>query len=291
MSEPRPRRSVLFVPGANARALEKARDLAADALIFDLEDAVAPEAKASARAQIAAALKERGYGERECVLRINGTGTPWFDEDIAFAASLALDAVLLPKTDRAEDLHKLEAMLSSAGAPDSLSLWCMMETPRAFLHAETIAAATKRLAVLVIGTEDLAKDLGARARADRMPLMTALGLGILAARAQGLAVLDAVYRDFTDDDGLAAECRQGRDLGFDGKTLIHPRQIAIANSVFAPDAAELDEARQIIAAFDAAAASGRGVATLKGKMVERLHVDAARRLIALAAAITAREAR
>jgi citrate lyase subunit beta / citryl-CoA lyase len=284
MSAPRPRRSVLFMPGVNARALEKARGLGADALIFDLEDSVAPDAKAAARARIAAALKRGGYGKRECVLRVNGVGTPWHDEDLRFAASLPLDAVLVPKIASDAAVRSVDAALGKAGAP-RLALWSMMETPRAILHAEAIASATPRLAALVVGTEDLAKDLGARSRPDRLPVTTALGIVVLAARAHGLAVLDAVYRDFEDDEGFAAECRQGRDLGFDGKTLIHPRQIAGANAVFAPDAASLDEARAIIAAFDAASAAGSGVATLKGKMIEKLHVDSARRLIALAAAI------
>jgi citrate lyase subunit beta/citryl-CoA lyase len=287
MSAPRPRRSVLFMPGVNARALDKARGLDTDALIFDLEDSVAPEAKAAARAQIAAALKQGGYGKRECVLRVNGVGTPWHDEDLRFAAGLPLDAVLVPKIENGEAMRAVDTALGAAGAPPNLALWSMMETPRAVLHAEAIAAATPRLAALVVGTEDLAKDLGARSRPDRLPVMTALGIVMLAARAYGLAVLDAVYRDFEDDEGFAAECRQGRDLGFDGKTLIHPRQIAIANAVFAPDAAALEEARAIIAAFDAASAAGRGVATFKGRMIEKLHVDGARRLIALAAAIEA----
>jgi citrate lyase subunit beta / citryl-CoA lyase len=287
MSAPRPRRSVLFMPGINARALDKARGLGADALIFDLEDSVAPEAKAAARSQIAAALKQGGYGKRECVLRVNGVGTQWHDEDLRFAASVPLDAVLLPKIENGEAVRSVDAALAAAGARPGLALWSMMETPRAILHAEAIASATPRLAALVVGTEDLAQDLGARSRADRLPVMTALGIVVLAARAYGLAVLDAVYRDFADDEGFAAECRQGRDLGFDGKTLIHPRQIAIANAAFSPDAAALEEAREIIAAFDAASDAGRGVATLKGRMIEKLHVDSARRLIALAAAIEA----
>jgi citrate lyase subunit beta / citryl-CoA lyase len=285
MRAPRPRRSVLFMPGVNARALDKARGLGADALIFDLEDSVAPEAKAAARAQIAAALTQGGYGRRECVLRVNGVGTAWHDEDLRLAARLPLDAVLVPKIEDGEALRSVDAALGAAGAPQSLALWSMMETPRAVLRAEAIAAATPRLAALVVGTEDLTKDLGARNRPDRLPVMTALGIVVLAARAYGLAALDAVYRDFEDDEGFAAECRQARDLGFDGKTLIHPRQIAAANSAFAPDAAALAEAREIIAAFDAASAAGSGVATLKGKMIEKLHVDSARRLIALDAAI------
>jgi citrate lyase subunit beta / citryl-CoA lyase len=202
-----------------------------------------------------------------------------------------VDAVLLPKVESAQDAHATIAALASAGAPSTLALWCMMETPLAFLNAQAIAASSARLAALVIGTEDLGKDLSARPRPDRMPFLLALQTCVLAARAYGLAPLDAVYRDFNDDEGFIACCRQGRDWGFEGKTLIHPRQIAIANTEFAPSAAELDEARAVIAAFDAAVAAGKGIATFQGKMVEKLHVDAARHLLAVAAAIAAGEAR
>jgi citrate lyase subunit beta/citryl-CoA lyase len=287
MVVPRPRRSVLFMPGANLRAMEKARGLKADGLIFDLEDSVAPEAKAAARAQIAAAIRQGGYGKRELVLRVNGAGTPWQDDDLRFAATLPIEAVLLPKVDGVENVRAAEAVLASAGAPSNLSLWCMMETPRAFLRAEAIAAASPRLAALVMGTEDLGKELRARARPDRLSVMAALQICVLAARAAGLAVLDSVYRDFNDESGFAAQCEEGRDLGFDGKTLIHPKQIDIANAVFAPSDVELDAARALIAAFDAARAAGKGVATLDGRMIEKLHVDEARRLLALAAAIAA----
>jgi citrate lyase subunit beta/citryl-CoA lyase len=204
---------------------------------------------------------------------------------------LPLDGVVLPKVEDAREVRDSATALAASGAPAGLALWCMMETPRAFLHAEAIAAASDRLAGLIIGTEDLAKDLGARARPDRLPFIAALGIALIAARASGLCALDAVYPDFTDDDGFAAQCRQGRDLGFDGKTLIHPRQIAIANAAFAPERREVEEARRVIAAFDAAAAAGRGVAMLDGKMIERLHADAARRLLALAAEIAERDAR
>ncbi|MGH7035082.1 MAG: HpcH/HpaI aldolase/citrate lyase family protein [Stellaceae bacterium] len=291
MAAPRPRRSVLFMPGGNARAMEKARDLAADGLIFDLEDSVAPNGKEAARVQIAAALARGGYGGRERLLRVNGAGTPWHDADFRFAAMLPLDGVVLPKVGDAREVRDSETALAASGAPAGLALWCMMETPRAFLHAEAIAAASDRLAGLIIGTEDLAKDLGARARPDRLPFIAALSIALLAARAAGLCALDAVYPDFNDDDGFAAQCRQGRDLGFDGKTLIHPRQIAAANAAFAPEAREIEEARHVIAAFDAAETAGRGVAMLDGKMIERLHADAARRLLALAAEIAERDAR
>ena len=291
MAAQRPRRSVLFMPGSNARAMEKARELAADGLIFDLEDSVAPDGKETARAQIAAALKRGGYGGRERLLRVNGAGTPWHDADLRFAATLPLDGVVLPKVEDAREARDSETASAAAGAPAGLALWCMMETPRAFLHAEAIAGASKRLAGLIIGTEDLAKDLGARPRPDRLPFIAALGIALIAARASGLCALDAVYPDFTDDDGFAAQCRQGRDLGFDGKTLIHPRQIAIANAAFAPEPREIGAARRLVAAFDAAQEAGHGVATLDGKMIERLHADAARRLLALAAEIAERDAR
>lgn len=279
------------MPGTNARAMEKARELAADGVIFDLEDSVAPDAKEGARAQIAAAVGHGGYGKRELLLRVNGAGTQWHDADLRFAATLPIDGVVLPKVEEARDVSASDAVLGAAGAPLGLSLWCMMETPRAVLHAEAIAGASARLAGLIVGTEDLAKDLRARPRPDRLPFIPSLGIALLAARAAGLAALDSVYPDFKDEDGFAAQCRQGRDLGFDGKTLIHPRQIATANALFAPEPREIEEARRVIAAFDTAEAAGRGVATLDGKMVERLHADAARRLLALAADIAERDAR
>jgi citrate lyase subunit beta/citryl-CoA lyase len=288
MSAPRPRRSVLFVPGDKPRALAKAQGLKADAVIFDLEDSVAPDAKAAAREGVAAALAP-GYGRRETVLRVNAPGTPWHGDDLAFAATLAIDAVLLPKVESGDDVRAADAALAAAGAPPGLGLWCMMETPRAFLASAAIASSSPRLAALVIGTEDLAKDLRARSMPGRAPFVTALGLGLLAARAHGLAALDAVYRNLNDAEGFAAECRQGRDLGFDGKTIIHPNQIEGANAAFAPSAAELDEARRIIAAFATAAAAGQGVATLDGRLIERLHAGAAERVLDLAAAIAALE--
>ncbi len=290
MAASRPRRSVLFMPGANARAMDKARTLAADGLVFDLEDSVAPHAKAMARTQIAAALAQDGYGERELILRVNGAGTAWHAEDLTFAAGLPIHGVLLPKVERDADLREADTALRAAGAPDALSLWCMMETPLAFLHAEAIASASPRLAALVMGTEDLAKDLHAEPHPARVPFMTALGLCMLAARAYGLAALDSVYADFADDEGFAAQCRQGRALGFDGKTLIHPRQIAAANAIFRPSEAQLSEARGMVTAFELAIAAGKGVASFNGKMVERLHVEAARRLLALEAAIAQRDA-
>ncbi|SRR5579875_700717 len=281
----RPRRSVLFVPGSNARALEKARNLAADALIFDLEDSVAPEAKAAARAAIAAAVARGGYGRRELVLRVNALGTEWAEDDLKAAAQMKLDAVLLPKVESAAEPRKAEAVLISAGAPLDLGVWCMIETARAVLHAEAIAAATPRLRVFVMGTADLSKEIHAEETPMREPMTTAFGLCVLAARAYGLAVLDGVHFDIGDAAGFERSCRQGRMLGFDGKTLIHPSTIDVANRVFAPDESALAHARRVIAAFAAAKAAGKGVAVLDGRLIEHLHVADAERILALAAAI------
>jgi citrate lyase subunit beta/citryl-CoA lyase len=280
---------VLFMPGSNARALEKARGLPADALIFDLEDSVAPDAKDEARQAVAAAVGRGGYGGRELILRVNGLDTSWAADDLRAAARMKLDAVLLPKVESANDPRRAEALLISAGAPKDLGLWSMMETARAMLHAEEIAASTPRLKALVMGTADLSKELQAEETPLREPMITALGLTVLAARAQGLALLDGVFFNLDDMAGFERECRQGRALGFDGKTLIHPQTIAAANAVFSPSAAELERARRVIAAHDAAASKGQGVALLDGRLVERLHVEAARRVLDLASAITALE--
>jgi citrate lyase subunit beta/citryl-CoA lyase len=285
----RPRRSVLFMPGSNARALEKARGLPADALIFDLEDSVAPDAKDAARQAVAAAVGQGGYGGRELILRVNGLDTQWAGDDLRAAARMKLDAVLLPKVENANDPRRAEALLISAGASKDLGLWCMMETARAILRAEEIAASTPRLKALVMGTADLSKELQAEETPLREPMITALGLIVLAARAHGLALLDGVFFDLDDENGFERECRQGRALGFDGKTLIHPKTISAANAVFSPSAAELERARRVIAAHDAAASKGQGVAVLDGRLVERLHVEAARRVLDLASAITALE--
>jgi citrate lyase subunit beta / citryl-CoA lyase len=281
----RPRRSVLFVPGANARALEKARGLDADALIFDLEDSVAPEAKSQARAAIAAAIVPSSYGRRELILRINALDTEWAEEDLRAAARMKLDAVLLPKVESETEPRKAEAVLISAGAPLDLGIWCMIETARAVLHAESIASATPRLRAFVMGTADLSKELHAEETPLREPMMTALGLCVLAARAYGLAVLDGVHFDIADPAGFERSCRQGRMLGFDGKTLIHPSTIAVANRIFAPDEAAVAWARRVIAAFDDAKAQGKGVAVLDGRLIERLHVADAERILSLAAAV------
>jgi citrate lyase subunit beta / citryl-CoA lyase len=299
-ASPRPRRSVLrrsvlFVPGWNPRALEKARELPADSLIFDLEDAVAPGAKEAARANIAAALAVGGYMPRELIVRVNRLDSAWGHADLAAAATMPIDAVLLPKIEHAERVRLTSDLLDALGAPPELALWCMIETPLGVLAAADIAGASgERLAALVLGTSDLTNDLHASETRDRLPLLTALGLVLLAARAYGLAVLDGVHLDLADADGLAAACRQGRELGFDGKTLIHPQQIAAANAAFTPTADEIDRARRIIAAYaEASAASGRGGGAIRveGRLVEALHVEDARRTLALVEAIAAAAAR
>ena len=279
---PRPRRSVLYMPGANTRALEKARGLAADALILDLEDAVAPDAKVTARENVAAALAAGGYGKRELAVRVNCLSTCWGFGACAAAARMLPDAVLLPKVESAETVRQAEQVLAASGAPQSFAIWCMMETPLATLHAEAIAASSPRVAALVMGTSDLTKDLHARHTRERLPLLTSLGLCLLAARAYGLAILDGVHLDLGDDEGFAAQCRQGRELGFDGKTLIHPKTIAAANAAFAPSAEEVAWSRRIIAAHAEAEAAGRGVVLVDGKLIENLHVEDARRTVALA---------
>ena len=284
---PRPRRSVLYMPGSNPRALEKARSLAADGLIFDLEDAVAPDAKVAARHGVAQALAAGGYGGRELFLRVNALTTEWGRADLIAAARMPIDAVLLPKVECAESVLQAEAWLGEARAPEDLSIWCMMETPRGILAAEAIAQASPRLGGFVIGTSDLAKDLHAAHTPLRLPMLTALSLCVLAARAFGLAVVDGVHLDLDDADGFEASCRQGLELGFDGKTLIHPKTIEAANRVFAPSEAELAWSRRIIAAHGEAAAQGKGVVVVDNKLVENLHVENAKRIVALAEQIAA----
>lgn len=286
----RPRRSVLYIPGANARALEKGRGLAADSLILDLEDAVAPEAKPQAREQVVQAVRSTGFGRREVVIRVNALSTPWGHADLSAAASAGAEAVLLPKMEAAQQVRDAVAVLEAAGAPPGLAVWCMMETPRGILAAEEIATAHPRLAALVMGTSDLAKELHAAHTAMRLAMLPALGLCLLAARANGLAAIDGVYLDLNDDAGFEATCRQGAELGFDGKTLIHPKTIAVCNRIFAPSAEAVAEARRIIAAHKAALAEGRGVVVVEGKLVENLHVAEAERVVALAEAIMAQEA-
>ena len=279
---------MLYMPGSNARALEKGRGLDADALILDLEDAVAPDAKQVAREQVVAAVKEGGYGHREILVRSNGLNTPWGYDDIVAAATSGADAVLLPKVDSADMVRQAESILDSAGAPDSMAIWCMMETPRGMLRAEEIADASPRLGGFVMGTSDLTKDLHARHTAMRLPMITSLGLCLLAARAAGIAILDGVYLDLSDADGFTESCVQGAELGFDGKTLIHPKQLASANEAFAPSEDEVAFSRKIIEAHAAAEAEGKGVLVVDGKLIENLHVENAKRLVALAEAITTR---
>lgn len=291
MTAIRPRRSALYMPGSNARALEKAREIAADVLILDLEDAVAPDAKATAREQVCAAVRAGGYGRRELVIRVNGPRTPWFEADLAAAAEACPNAILIPKVSDPGTLVEIGNRLTALGADLSVALWAMIETPLAILDVERIARAARdpatRLACFVMGTNDLAKETRARFVPGRAPMLPWLTSALLAARAHGIDILDGVYNEIRDEAGFEAECRQARDLGFDGKTLIHPAQVAPANAVFAPDEAELARARAIIAAFDQPENAGKGAIQLDGRMVELLHAEMARRTVALAQAIGA----
>ncbi|RJF89038.1 CoA ester lyase [Oleomonas cavernae] len=288
MSSVRPRRSVLYMPGANARALDKARTLPADALILDLEDAVSPDSKELARNQIAEAVKTGGYGYRELIVRINGLDTPWGLADLKAIAPLGADAILLPKVEDPATVSKAAIALEQAGASAKTTLWAMMETPLGILRAAEIAAVSKRLTCFVMGTSDLTKDLHARHTPLRLPMLTSLGLCLLAGRAYGLTILDGVYLDLKDEAGFEESCIQGLELGFDGKTLIHPSQVEPANKVFAPSEGEIAWSRKIIEAFAEAEAQGKGVVLVDGKLIENLHVDNARRVVALADAIAAR---
>lgn len=291
MTDIRPRRSVLYMPGSNARALEKAREIAADALILDLEDAVAPEAKELARSQVCDAVKAGGYGRRELVIRVNGLDTPWFDADLAAAAEAGPDAILIPKVSSPETLAEIGHRLTGLWAKPETRVWAMIETPLAILDCERIARAAQeaptRLACFVLGTNDLAKETRARFVPGRAPMLPWLTTAILAARAHGLDVIDGVFNDLEDEAGFRAECEQGRDLGCDGKTLIHPGQVATANAAFAPEEAELTRARAIISAFEQPQNADKGAIQLDGRMVERLHAEMAKRVVALADAIAA----
>ncbi|PRX47803.1 citrate lyase subunit beta/citryl-CoA lyase [Prauserella shujinwangii] len=281
----RPRRSVLYLPGSSERALEKAKTLPADALILDLEDAVAPDAKAAARERVCAAAAAGDYGSREVTIRVNGLDTEWHDADLRAAAQAGPAAVVVPKVNSARQVHNIERALELGGAPEHTKIWAMVETPVAMLHAEEIAAASDRLTVLVMGTNDLAKELHAEFVPGRGPLLGGLSLCLLAARATGKVILDGVYNDVRDLEGFEAECRQGREYGFDGKTLIHPGQIEPCNRVFAPSDEEIAQARTVIEAFEQARSEGRGVVTVDGRMIENLHVDNARRILSLAEAV------
>lgn len=280
-----PYRSVLYMPGSKQRALEKAKTLAADALILDLEDAVAPGEKANAREFVADAVSAGGYGRRKLIVRINALDTEWGLADLERIAKTAPDAVLLPKVETPEHVQRLASLLEENGADEKTLIWAMMETPRAMLNAGAIASSHARLQGFVLGTNDLAKDLGAAHTSQRLPLITGLGLCLLAARAEDLICVDGVYNAFKDSEGLRSSCEQGRDFGFDGKTLIHPDQIGVTNEVFAPSEDDVALAQEQVEAFQAAEARGEGVAVVRGRIVENLHVATARRLLARAQAI------
>ena len=283
----RPRRSCLYVPGANARALQKAKSLPADAFVLDLEDAVAPDAKVDAREAIQNALGDRSFGAREVVIRVNGLETEWGRDDLEMAVSAGVDGVLVPKITRGKDVRAIDRFLNNAGASPSLGLWVMIETPLAVLNIKKIAKASAktRLTGFVMGTNDLAKELSAVPTPDRLAFLFSLSAALAAARAYRLVAIDGVYNDIRNDAGLSVECEQGRVLGFDGKTLIHPSQIETANRVFSPSEAELSHARNIVEAFALPENRGKGVISLNGQMVELLHLQQAERLIAIDDAI------
>ncbi len=280
----RPRRSVLYMPAANARALEKAKTIAADAVIFDLEDAVAPDAKEAARDQAVAAASSGDYGHREITIRCNGLDTEWGTADLQAIAGSGAAAVVVPKVSSVDDVDAVSAQLDGAGAPATMRIWPMIETPRAIFDVRDIAAHS-RVDVLVMGTNDLARELRAGLVRGRHPLLPHLATALLAAREAGVAILDGVYNDVRDPDGFRIECVQGVEMGFDGKTLVHPDQVAIANDVWAPSDDEIEHARKVIAAFEEAEAGGQGVITVDGTMIENLHVENARRVLATADAI------
>jgi len=288
MSDFTPLRSVLYMPSSNERALEKAKSIPCDGLILDLEDAVAPDAKPTAREAACAAAASGEYGRRTVTIRVNGIGTQWHDDDLAAAAAAGPAAVVVPKVSSAADVHRLVDALKRAGAPDHTALWAMIETPVAILDALAIARASERLTTLVMGTNDLVKELYAEHVPGRAPILPSLHTALLAARAAGIAIVDGVYNDVKDVDGFLAECRQGRELGFDGKTLIHPGQVEGANEAFAPSEQAVADARGILAAWEeGTAAGGRGVVTYNGRMIENLHVESARRTLSVHEAIAA----
>jgi citrate lyase subunit beta / citryl-CoA lyase len=287
----RPRRSLLFMPGSNARALEKARSLPADGLILDLEDSVAPDAKAKAREQIAAAIAAKGFGRREILVRTNSPDTPWWNDDVAMAARARPDAILVPKISSADELNKIGERLAGIGADASVKVWAMIEAARAVLDAAALASVSRnadaRLAGFVFGPNDISRETRIRMLPGRTAMIPMITHCVLAARAHGIEILDGPYSDIGNVDGFAAECAQARDLGFDGKTLIHPSHIDACNAIFTPPAEEVAEARRIVAAFERPENASRGAIQLDGRMVERLHAEIARRTIAIAEAIAA----
>jgi citrate lyase subunit beta/citryl-CoA lyase len=278
-------RSVLYVPGSNTRALDKTTSLSADAFILDLEDAVSPSAKNKARENILNVLAQNNYGNKQIVIRVNPLSSHWGYDDLIAAAKTSASAVLLPKVESADMVRQAELVLSEAQAPEDLAIWCMMETPRSMLHAEEIASASSKIRAIVIGTSDLAKDLGALHTRERLPFLTSLCISIMAARAADVAIIDGVHLDLADDDGFNYSCRQGRELGFDGKTLIHPKTIEIANDIFSPSNEEITWSKKIIQAHEEASARGEGVVVVDGKLIESLHVEGARRTLLLDDAI------
>lgn len=278
-------RSVLYVPGSNTRALVKTKTLSADAFIFDLEDAVSPAAKQEARSNILKTLEQNDYGKKQTVLRVNPLSSHWGYDDLIAAASSGATAVLLPKVESADMIRQVELVLLEADAPEELTIWCMMETPRGMLHAEEIVSASSKIRAIVIGTSDLAKDLGALHTRERLPFLTSLCLCIMAARAADVAIIDGVHLDLNDDDGFRYSCQQGRELGFDGKSLIHPKTIHKANEIFSPSEDEIVWSKKIIQAHQEATARGEGVVVVDGKLIESLHVEGARRTLLLNDAI------
>ena len=286
MTDPyRPRRSVLYMPGANDKALEKAKTLPTDAIIFDTEDSVAPDMKSTARDKVAAAAASGEYGDRELTIRVNSLETVWATDDLRSAAAAGPSGIVVPKVGSAADVAQVEKIIEAAGVPDHTTIWAMLETPAAIENAVEIATSSERLAVLIMGTNDLAKELHAGLVPGRAPLLWGLARCVNAARFADKVILDGVYNDVKNPDGFAAECAQGAEMGFDGKTLIHPTQVDPANAAFAPSADEIEYSRRVIEAFEAGIAEGKGVVTVDGKMIENLHVDNARRAIAFADAL------
>jgi citrate lyase subunit beta/citryl-CoA lyase len=278
----RPRRSAMYTPGANVRALEKGREVPADILILDLEDGVSPESKRSARENILRVLDEGGYGAREIGVRINGVNSEWYEEDVEAIAGSSANMIVFPKVEMAENIENLVNLMEKKNAPFEMGIWCMIETARGVLNANMIAAAHEKVEALLIGSADLTKDLRAQHLKNRMPLITSIQLCILAARANGLTILDSPFFDLTDDEGFLDSCRQGREMGFDGKTLLHPKTIDGANKIFGPSDQEIAWAGKIKAAHDAAVAEGKGVTLVDGQLIEALHVEEAQRLVRMA---------